>query len=336
MSKFKLFISGTLLLGIIFTSLFLLLNQKDPVVETVTTHYKNQDGLIQTYERKQDIQYLSESIGLYMQYLVLAKEKKEFDKQVNLLSRHFLVQKHDNTFIKWNLTEGTTNALIDDIRLIDALKKGSKEFKEKRYNTLAASIESTLLHTHIRNNQLVDFYDWSSKSQTNILHLSYVDDSALKNMKSLSVSYQSVIEKGIDPKSPFFFEIYDVDKKEYKHAHSESVNMIDQLLIAIQYEQIKGTPPKKFDKWLKKEFTEKGKVYGNYNRATLNPRKGFESSAVYALATLYFLDQEDHKYASEFHKRLVAQPPFNSGANYSTIHFFDYIYSKIADYEYQH
>jgi len=143
-SKFKLFISGTLLLGIIFTSLFLLLNQKDPLVETVTTHYKSQDGLIKTYERKQDIQYLSESIGLYMQYLVLAKEKKEFDKQVNLLSRHFLVQKHDNTFIKWNLTEGTTNALIDDIRLIDALKKGSKEFKEKRYNTLTASIESTL------------------------------------------------------------------------------------------------------------------------------------------------------------------------------------------------
>ncbi|TYR78653.1 glycoside transferase [Priestia megaterium] len=325
-----------LVTGICITLNYWASSKKQAVVNTVHHHYKNTEGLIRTYGRENDVHYLSESIGLYMEYLLLTQNKEEFEEQFTLLQRDFLIHQNKETFVKWELSEKTsTNALIDDLRLMNVLTEAGHVFKEKRYKVAANKVQSTLLHTHLKNKQLIDFYDWSSNTQANTLHLSYINYSALKHMNNLSASsYEEILEKGEDPASPFFLEVFNIDKQAYEKADSKQINMIDQLLIACQYEEITGEPPAKFDAWLRQEWANKGKIYGNYNRTELSPSEAYESSAVYALATLYFLQQKDDTAARELHGKLLEQPPFSAEANYADIHFFDYMYSMIADYSY--
>ncbi|EMG29141.1 hypothetical protein [Listeria fleischmannii] len=54
-------------------------NPKSQTVEThVTENYLAQNGLIADYKNSKEPQYLSESIGLYMNYLVLNHDSETF------------------------------------------------------------------------------------------------------------------------------------------------------------------------------------------------------------------------------------------------------------------
>ena len=110
--------------------------------------------------------------------------------------------------------------------------------------------------------------------------------------------------------------------------------MIDQLLIALNYIEITNQIPTEFDVWLKKEWSENKKIVGQYNRQTLNPFVEYESSAVYSLATEYFIAAKEFDFAKEVHVLLLKQPPFEKVPTYSEIHFFDYILSKTANWIY--
>ncbi|KHD86009.1 hypothetical protein G4D61_08995 [Bacillus ginsengihumi] len=306
------------------------------VIATVDHYYQNNKGEIKSYGRNQHIEYLSESIGLYMDYLLMTKNHEEFDRQFKILYKYFVID-GQNTYVKWKLTKNTsTDALVDDLRLIDVLTDASHLFKDNKYQQLASKISASLLTKQKRNGALIDFYNWSTNEQANTLHLSYINISAFKKLNSISIStYKNDLEQASVSSSPFFLEIVNVDTKQYEKANTKSVNMIDQLLIALQYEEIEGKPPTMFDRWLRKEWSKQGKIYGQYNRTTLSPASSYESSAVYALATLYFIQQGDLKYAEQLHRKLLEQPPFFNKTMYSNIHFFDYIYSMIADYRYR-
>ena len=87
----------------------------DTIPLEIKEKYTNDDGLIHAYPSQQDTEYLSESIGLYMQYLVLVKDEKRFQEQYELLQSNYQIQKGDFYFIQWVLAENTTvNALIDE------------------------------------------------------------------------------------------------------------------------------------------------------------------------------------------------------------------------------
>ncbi|RKI98176.1 glycosyl hydrolase lipoprotein, partial [Butyricicoccus sp. 1XD8-22] len=80
----------------------------------VKNHLYEANGLLKTDLLKQKNVYLSESIGLWMIYLVEKHDQQEFDKQLEVLKTHFM---KDSTLIPWRIVgdeQASTNALIDD------------------------------------------------------------------------------------------------------------------------------------------------------------------------------------------------------------------------------
>ena len=337
--KKKMRIQPVIAFFLLLSGIISLTGCKSGVQDVVTNQYENKNGLIQNYAgkpEKQKIEYLSESIGQYMYYLLLVKDEKEFKRQVTSLKENFLVEEEGKLFIKWQVTKSTVvNASIDDFRIIESLRKASSEFNEPSYVTLADQLEETILSTQLTDGLIVDFYDWKLKKKTTDIHLSYLNDKIIKENKALdSMLYKKIIMESPDPNSPFFNEIYDVEKKSYQTANEKTVNMIDQFLIAVNYIKRTNQRPEKFDKWLKKEWNEESKLAGGYNKLNLSPAVTYESSAVYSMAILYFMTTNEMEYVEQIHTVLMKQPPFSSAADYSEIHFFDYMWAKTSDWKY--
>jgi hypothetical protein len=304
---------------------------KSGVQSVISTVYMNEKEMIKSFGREQEVQYLSESIGQYMEYLLLIKDKYEFKRQVEVLSENFLVEKDNQLFIKWqDSLETTTNASVDDLRIIEALYEGGDRFNNSAYIELADKLKHTLEIRQSVDGILVDFYDWELGDSTTNVHLSYINYNGLQRFDSINIEhYQKIIEGAMG--SPYFYEIYDMENQDYQSADEKTVNMIDQLLIAIQYQEITGKVPTLFDKWVKRELDSNNKLYGIYQKESLGPAVNYESSAVYALGVIYFKKIGDPNYADKLHKLLMGQPPFHENPDYKNIHFFDYIYAKTAD-----
>ncbi|GGE32628.1 hypothetical protein GCM10011391_09110 [Pullulanibacillus camelliae] len=307
------------------------------VEKVVTKHYETDKGLIKSYGREDTIQYLSESIGQYLNYLLLIGNKTEFKHQVKVLQDNFWVKKDDQSFLKWELARRTvTNASVDELRIIDVLKRAAVRFDKASYKELSVKLQTALLAKQMKGGMIVDFYDWQQDKAANTVHLSYINYEALKTMPLLNQGlYKKVIKAAVGTATPFFNEIYTIDKQSYQAADPNTVNLIDQLLIAIQYRKMVGEASKAFDHWLKTEIDTKGKLYGRYNQQTLAPAVDYESSAVYALALDYFIETDNRQYAKRLDAILLKQPPFDNRADFKHMHFFDYIYARTADVLYQ-
>lgn len=318
---------------IVSSLLALFFHRKIGVQQVVNKEYETSEGLIKNYAKETDVQYLSESIGQYLYYLLLVEDEKNFKQQVEGLRKNFLVKQPRGTFIKWLASsEITTNASIDDFRIIEVLKKASTQFQEPSYLKLANELEESLNSTQLTKGILVDFYDWKLQKKTTTLHLSYINYQVIKeNTKVDQIAYQKILMESIDLDTPFFKEIYDVDKQVYLAADEKSVNMIDQLMIAIQYVNFTKRVPKVFDQWLKEEWNKTGKLYGGYLKEDFTPAVSYESSAVYALATLYFKLSHEETYSDQMYTKLLTQPPSDENPDYSMIHFFDYMWSETVE-----
>ncbi len=316
---------------VIISSYFYRQFTKSDVQSLISTVYMNEKELIRSYGREQEVQFLSESMGQYMDYLLLVEDRNEFKRQVDTLKGNFLVEKGDHLFIKWQASEDTTtNASVDDLRIIDALYEGGDRFNNSAYTELADKLKQALEKRQLVNGMLVDFYDWELENATTNVHLSYINSKGIQRFESINIEeYQKIMEDAVS--SPFFYEIYDVEKRDYQSADEKTVNMIDQLLIAIQYREITGKVPTLLDQWLRSELSSNNKLYGMYQKESLEPAVNYESSAVYALGLIYFMKTEDQKYTDQLHNLLKNQPPFHKNPDYPNIHFFDYIYARTAD-----
>ncbi|ALV22016.1 hypothetical protein [Carnobacterium antarcticum] len=311
--------------------------RKIGVQQVVDNNYKTNKDLIKNYAKESNTQYLSESIGQYLYYLLLAEDEKEFKQQVDSLRKNFLAKQPNGTFIKWVATaETTTNASVDDFRIIEVLRKASTRFQDSSYLKLADELEEALNSNQLTDGVLVDFYDWNVQKKTNTLHLSYINHQIIKENTAVDkAAYQKIVIESSKLETPFFKEIYDVEKQVYLSADKGTVNMIDQLMIAIQYIHFTEQIPKAFDQWLKEEWDTKGKLFGGYLKEDLAPAVPYESSAVYALAILYFNLSHEETYVNELQSILLNQPSFDKNADYSTIHFFDYMWSETVNLLYK-
>ena len=80
---------------------------------------------------------LSESAGLWLQYTLDKDDQALFDEQVKVIQDNFIYKNH---IVLWKLSErerqSATNALIDDLRIIEQLYRAYEMYKEERYKTL--------------------------------------------------------------------------------------------------------------------------------------------------------------------------------------------------------
>lgn len=290
----------------------------DSVQEQVEKNYTNSDGLIHAYPQDPDSEYLSESIGLYMEYLLLVEDDKRFQEQFELLQQHFVETENGSSFVLWRLNEdAATNALIDDIRIIDALTRGSELFGNTDYTAMAENLSQSISTVQVHDGYTVDFYDWSFAMPAERLTLSYLNTSEAVSEKSVELL------KNTDASRVFFPEYYDTSEETY--LNSDEVHLIDQLLIALNREKA-GQHSELFSTWLKEEWTSEHQLFGRYDRESTEPSVDYESLAVYYYLHSYFTLLDEGELAAQVVQRAqdIATEDMLSGA-----HFFDYIHYQL-------
>lgn len=291
--------------------------QGTTVQETVDSHYVNDDGVIHAYPDNRGSEYLSESLGLYLEYLLQIEDEENFAKQAAILQDRFLIETDGQVFIPWRLyEEANVNALIDDVRIASALEGAAEQFAEPGYLELSKKISSAIEDRQHQGGVAVDYYDWSYQLAGNRLTLSYLIDEMI-------VLPESFLMLETEENEVFFPEYYDFDEKRY--VKSDEVHMIDQLLIAVnRFDQGRQSPA--FEDWLVEEWVNEGQVAGRYDRETGTPTVDYESLAVYYYLWQYF-ERIDR---AELAKQAVQRAESLAGEELpGDLHFFDFIHYQM-------
>ena len=292
----------------------------------VSEKYMNEDGQIHAYPYQRNSQYLSESLGLYMNYLCLVRDQQGFEEQYMSLVNHFIVQKDEEYYINWVLQEGTTvNALIDDIRIIDSLNQAGEIFHEEKYRILAEQLLNTIRTRQIFAGLYTDFYDWSLDLPASRITLSYMTSEFFQYLPNAERNKQ--LFKQIKRTSIFFPEYFDLQKNQWVSA--EEAHMVDQLLIALNMER-SGIEPY-FKNWVIAEWKAEKMIYGRYDKQLLQPTVSHESLAVYYYLYNYFLEIKERKLAREVFER--AEQLASLAAQKDERHFFDFIQFELMRIE---
>ncbi|MEH7843161.1 glycosyl hydrolase family 8 [Bacillus safensis] len=308
----------------------------------ITHHLMTDQGMIRTSFAEQHI-YLSESLGLWMDYLVRKKDQNSFDQQFGVLQDEFLLEHH---LLSWQIEsdqKSKANALVDDLRVVAALQKADRLWKNAAYQTTAKEIAQALKDKNMYRGILSDYYDASTNRTSHTITLSYLDPKAIKELESLKIftkqmtSNQLTILKQAPRKKGFFPKSYDIKKKAY--SFDREINMIDQLYTALHADRAKVNTSA-IMKWLKTTFKKEGKLYGRYKLSTLQPSVTYESPSVYALVILYALKRNEPEFAKEVYdrmKELQIQDPlkdyYGGYMNEKDTHSFDNLLPLIAERE---
>lgn len=321
MAKKKLYIASIVLLTIIIALICTKQNTHQKVQEYVATVYSENNSLIHAYPYKTDSQFLSESVGLYMNYLLLINDSLGFEQQVKNLNEHFIVKIKDDVFIRWTLDEKTSaNSLIDDVRIINGLNKGAEQFDKPEYKNLATLLTTTLKNKQMKDSIYTDYIEWTFDQTAPRTTLSYLTTDFFETLDNNDKTKDILLN--LDNNMIFFPEYYDIVESNYKYA--KDVHMIDQLLIAINRQELNVASPA-FRNWITTEWKNNKKIAGQYTRNTLTPSVNYESISVYAYLAKYFQLTNQKKLAIDVKKHTESLA--NQGS-LEDAHFFDYILYK--------
>ncbi|MBC6973898.1 transcriptional regulator [Bacillus sp. Xin] len=274
--------------------------------ETLAT-YRIADSKVGTNEAT-GREALSESAGLWLQYTLDMEDQALFDEQVKVIQNYFI---HPTHIVLWKISEtgdrqSGTNALVDDLRIIEQLYRAYDMYKEERYKYLADQLSDAVLRYNKKGKNYVDYYDADKGMQNNILTTSYINPRAFSYMKKYGgiseTQYQEVIQFLADyPRKGWAFP------KEYKEdgtfTYEKQVNMIDQSYVAY-HRSLGGISSEAYLDFIKKSFQKDGKLYGRYNLETGKPVVDFESPSAYGITILYVLQAGDVKFAQALYERM--------------------------------
>lgn len=322
-NKKKLLVTGLSILTVSsLTYLAVFAERLSPVSPTETfirQYMTNPNGTLATYLQEarstnEDIaagrEALSESLGIWLQYAWVKGDRQLFADSFRLLRTFFLSPQNR---IYWKLSPDgqphvTTNALGDDLRIVDALWKAADSWENEEYAKAAEAVTQSLFASSIQHGCLVDFYDFAKKESPQTLSLVYVDMSALKRMADHNKIDANVYQRYRDllmnmPNDGIFYpKIFHVENQMYSYV--DSVNLIDQLIVAINLAEA-GRTPRELVVFLKKEFAQQHQLPGRYDRASRTAAVSYESPAVYGLAILLALKLDDPQWANQLQARMV-------------------------------
>ncbi|WP_159435705.1 hypothetical protein [Salimicrobium salexigens] len=287
----------------------------------IENNFINQKGEIKTYIKKEE--YLTESIGLYMRFLLLTDQKEAFQQQAKKVE-----QISQGGFVQWKSQDGHSNASVDDLRIMRSLYEGAKEW-DSEYKTIADEIKTFIKVHQIKNNLIVDFYDMKSQKASQDIRLSYIDAEALdyfdNQIKEVHVNLLEKVKQDV-----FFPEVYEIDSGNFNR--QSEVNMIDQSLIALNSNLLE-IQTESFFEFVEEEMLESGIVYGRYDRDTLESTVTYESPSVYAILTITYIENENLHDAQMFYDRMKELQTDDGGykSSNSNAHFFDNVLPAIAE-----
>ncbi|MGB3261239.1 glycosyl hydrolase family 8 [Paenisporosarcina sp.] len=280
-----------------------------PTEKFIQKYLIEEDGRIQTNITALKEEYLSESLGLWMQYLVVKDDRKQFDQQVETLGKYFLTKDY---FVTWKLygdKKAPANAFIDDLRIVESLYHAGEKWNHTPYTKMADKMSNKLVNYQTHNSLMVDFVELASKNKGSEVTLSYIIPAGFELMRQAEIlpikTYESTKKVLLDaPHSElgFYPKRYDVPKGTYTYA--QEVNLIDQFYVGYHRAQWQGDV-EPLVAFAKQAFAESGgKLYGRYDGRTGKPVVAYEAASVYALAILMCLEVEEKDFAKDLYAQM--------------------------------
>lgn len=315
------------------------------LLETFIQDYLLQDdGRIRTNLTDSKDIYLSETVGLWMEYLVIKEDFIQFDQQVDVLEKYFFTE---DFLVSWELQgmkKAPANAFIDDLRIIESLYRAGELWNHTPYIEMADNMGKGLVRYQREGKLMVDHVDFKSKDQGSDISLSYIIPSGFHLLEEHGYLSDGALEaikimlvNAVESEVGFYPKIYNIPSERYLYA--QEVNLIDQLYIGYHRAQWKGdvSPLANF---IKNSFVEEGKLFGRYDSTNGKPIVLYESVAVYGLAILMFLEIEDIEFAKDLYNQMKSLQQDDVDALYfggyidpasKEMHIFDNLLALIAE-----
>lgn len=305
----------------------------EPLEKFIIENFITSVGLIRTDIKERKENYLSETVGLWLNYLYECEDAERFAEQVAVL-RHYYVM---DDLISWEINgdkTSTVNALIDDLRISRLLNLASERFDEPSYQALAQQIGKALKHKQVETGLLTDFVDISNGVHSKTLTISYIDGVALQQFYEASIiddemlrQHKQVLQQA--KQGATYAKAYDITTATY--VTDEELHLVDQLYTALNSERW-SIDTTDFAKWLQQHWQSDHKLFGRYDIISNRPTVTYESPAVYALALLYYIEREDIVMAQTFNSKLEKMQINGGYINPHTgdTHVFDNILPLLA------
>lgn len=317
---------GSVMLGSILITQQLQAGPKEALKaeQFVEEHLLQEDGLMRTNLTTETDVYLSESISLWMQYVVKKNDEQAFAKQVDVLETYFL-NDSEKMLIPWRLVgsePAPANALIDDFRIIAALIEAADKWNQPTYKELAKRIGKDLVTFNQVDSIFINHVDFKSGDKGDFLTLSYLDPLAIDYLYEESLlsreSYERnkrILTNAPTADSGFFPFTYYPENKTYEF--EEEVNLIDQYYVGY-YRALWGGDVSDLIEFTEQALaTHEGILYGRFSSETLKPIVDYEGASVYALAILMSIEAGEDELAKKLFKSMKRLQILDSESSYN-------------------
>lgn len=271
------------------------IEQKMLTKQGIYTNYKKQ-SFVKSEARGHEL--LSESSGMWLEYLVYSKQyqkfrefyketKKTFDQGSQFSYRYTPAQKK----------KFTVNATLDDLRIIRALQMYADATGNSKYKNEAAKRFAMLKANTMSNGKIANFYDTKAKAASSEGALSYYDFSTLKYFETDTAAGKKIYQKQLavvkngylGDAFPIYASSYNWQSKSYSNADLNTIEALETLLHLSEIGQIKKISLS----WLKYQVNQ-NTLYNTYSTNGSIVDKD-HSAGSYALAAMIFADQHDQK-----------------------------------------
>jgi len=241
---------------------------------------------------------LSESSGLWLEYLVISHKYKEYRKFYNATKKLFdLGDQFSYRYDSKNKEKSNVNATLDDLRIIRSLQMYAQATNSSKYQKEAATRFAKLKSGSIPNGKLVDFYDTKAKKSSSDSSLAYYDLKTLKYFESTSPKEKKyyrnqlkVVQNGyLGDAFPMYASSYSWSQGSYS---SKNLNTSEALETILHLSEV-GKVKKVTLNWLEQQV-QNHKLYNTYSiNGTVIDKN--QSTGSYALAAMIFANSKNKK-----------------------------------------
>lgn len=235
---------------------------------------------------------LSESQGLMMLYAARNQDSQLLEKAFGYVQAHLTSGGLAQWYSSDTNKDSTVNATLDDLRICRALLESGEHDAE------AMAYAQALMRYAVQSNTLEDFYDFQLEESAGTLTLCYADFAALRMLAERDRKWRPVLNNAlavvtngmISEEFPLYHVRYNYAEGTFE---SEALHMAEALLTLLHLAEVDRLPPESYA-WLRSRLLEDGRLYAYYTLdGTPASDRLYESSAVYAVAALIALQQDD-------------------------------------------
>ncbi|HOQ38646.1 MAG TPA: glycosyl hydrolase family 8 [Acetivibrio sp.] len=242
-----------------------------------------------------DASTLAESIGILLNYSLLNDDRSMFEKEYRYFEKELVTK---DLHIKWKSGEDVTcNASIDDLRIIGALFGAYEKWGDEKYFQVSLALQQKLYDCQVKGGNLYQLYDWKYDSAKESTPLCYLDLKTLRKLMYYNKDWEEVYERSLAIVSggriegtPFFYKYYDFKSGEYildeEYNEKRSICLLYTLYTALNLAE-EYFQTDELLSWLEKEMNDRNRLYAWYDPHSKEPVSEMESTAVYALASVY-------------------------------------------------